>query len=37
MPLASAVAAGVGLALTFWRRLVGLARRIFAGRARRAK
>ena len=32
MPLASAVAAVVGVALTFWRRLVGFFRRIFSGR-----
>lgn len=32
MPLASAVAAGVGFVLAFWRRLVGMARRVFARR-----
>lgn len=32
MPLASAIAAVVGVALTFWRRLVGFVRRIFTGR-----
>jgi hypothetical protein len=34
MPLASAVAAVVGVALAFWRRLVGFFRRIFSGRER---
>ena len=34
MPLASAVAAGVGIVLAFWRRLVGLTRRAFSRRAR---
>lgn len=29
MPLASAIAAVAGLALTFWRRLLGLVRRTF--------
>ena len=32
MPLASAIAAVVGVALTFWRRLIGFVRRIFTGR-----
>ena len=36
MPLASAAAAVVGIALTFWRRLVGFFRRIFAGRGNRS-
>ena len=35
MPLASAVAAGVGVVLAFWRRLVGLTRRAFSRRGRR--
>lgn len=35
MPLASAVAGVIGIALTFWHRAVGLVRRVFERRGRR--